>query len=248
MGTLSDVQLSIFSFGICGTQLGDGSGDVMHVESITMAGRPTNSVYPPSIVLIQGNGGGDSITVDQLRGPWRHLRPAGRWRWRYDALRERPDRVQRPVRFLRVAGVLRHLVRHSGERLRGYDQCRQPGLGDRANVTVGNIFNDVFICQGNSTNGIPADCTEPGGDTVTFDEAFVTSDLIIMQNYSCNIGNEASLVRSSTFAVPATEGDLGGLGNNYVAIATLDPARRRHTRVDMDRPGRCRQRGRYGWC
>ena len=74
VGTVSPVEVALTGFGITATQDdglastgGTSTPNVIHIESITVYGHLTNSFGPggpPSIVTSQGDGSGDSTTID----------------------------------------------------------------------------------------------------------------------------------------------------------------------------------------
>jgi len=92
--------------------------------------------------------------------------------------------------------------------------------------TLPNVFNNVFIWQGESL--APPDCLQPTGDFVTIDGTTIWSDLLIFQNakFAHNTGamtattvaaTDASMLSGTTY--PTIDDTGGGLGNNVVSIA-----------------------------
>ena len=66
VGTASEVEVSLTSFGIH-RQQGDGNGDTILIVSITTSGKPPlNNPHsgPDNIITVQGNGNDDMTIVD----------------------------------------------------------------------------------------------------------------------------------------------------------------------------------------
>ena len=186
VGTLSDVQLSQYSFGIYATQFGNGDGDVIHIQSITTFGRPSNTKAngPDSIETHQGSGAKDSTTVDSSLVFGNILITQGNGAG--DSVHVANDQIGFLLPFgpyfQDEYGVLQVLQGN------GYEDSVVVDSNGSEPTPVGNVFNNVLISQGNSLNGIPVNCDQPGGDTVIFLQATVNSDLEIFQNVALEVG------------------------------------------------------------
>jgi hypothetical protein len=214
IGTTSDVEVNVLGFGITATQ-GSAPSDTIHIESITKYGKTGStdiSKGQDSIVTKQGGGWNDSTTVDSstVNGNISVTQGDGA----LDSVLIADDAAGIYVAgppFYEANGVL------TVSQGNGYeDYVAVNSNGSEPGVNPINIFNNVLIEQGNSTNttGLtPSQCAEAAGDAVTFDEATVNDNLVILQNITATINSDGSA------GLPGSE--LGGLGNNYVGIGTF---------------------------
>ena len=175
VGTVSPVEVALTGFGITATQndgagVGTGGGtatrNVIHIESITVYGRVTNSfgpLGPPSIVTSQGDGSGDSTTIDSST-VWGNI-SASQGNGGSDTIytRSRHGWVDDPG-----AGGL--LIPHYGV----VTLSQGDGGGDTiilnsagSEFAAVNVFNNLDITQGNGD-----------GDVTTVDSTTVVTDNI----------------------------------------------------------------------
>ncbi len=214
IGNTSDVEVNVLGFGVTATQ-GSAPSDVIYIESITHWGSVGSKSHSylkglDSIVTLQGNGLEDSTTVDS-------------------------STVDGNISVTQGDGALDYvLIADDAAGLPGTDEngllyvsqgngyedfvvVNSAGSETGALYPTANTFNNVWIAQGTSTitTGLtPAQCAEAGGDAVTFDEATVNDNLVILQNATATVNSDGTV---------SLESELGGLGNNYVGIGTFVP-------------------------
>ena len=229
VGTSADVQVSSTSFGIYAAQPNDGTaangngGSTIHIESITVFGRPSDSTRlgPPSISTLQGNAGGETTIVDSstVYGNITVLQGNGGG----DAVHIANDVIGLTVPigpYLEDFYGTLFIKQGNG----GGDLVQVDSNGSESGVnSAGNVFNNVYIFQGNGGGASGGTCTGYPGydDVVIFDEATVYSDLVIIQN--------APSIDEGTAVTPSVDpstmkGDGGGDGNNLVQIGVASSA------------------------
>ncbi len=211
--------LLIPSFGLVTLSQGNGNGDTVFLSSTGTEFDALNVFNNLSIT--QRNGNSDIVTVDStvvVTGNIIVVQGYGA----YDVV----NVTSSTAGYTTQSGPI--LTDHGG--LLAIIQGN--GYSDSVTITsfglegdFGSIFNNVFIYQGNSLNGLPVDCLEPTGDLVTIDQTTINSNLIIFQNAvfslapAVSTGDMTSV--QSIVADPAiivTDG--AGLGNNVVLIGT----------------------------
>jgi len=192
---VSDVEVSLFGFGIIAAQPNAGGSDTIHIESITQTPATTNSrlLGPPSIITFQGNGNAETAIVDSSVVSGNII-----------VIQGNGGPVVTPPGVPPPATVIGDSVHIANDQIgyttqsgpytvdhygllaviqgNGYEDSIVVDSNGSEPTPVGNIFNNAFLIQGNGLNGSPFPCcNELTGDTVDFEQAAVTSDLVIVQ-------------------------------------------------------------------
>jgi len=190
IGTTSDVEVALTGFGVIAEQPYASGGDTIHIESITQYGRAPNSWVhgPPSIYTLQGDGGGETTTVDSsvVFGNISIYQGNGAG----DQVFVGNDEAGYTLAVGPfIEDFFGDLTIVQGNGFADTVTINSVGSEPPLNAADVNIFNNVYISQGNGTVGAPGDpCCggQPGGDTVNLDESVITSDLFIFQNAYIN--------------------------------------------------------------
>jgi len=218
VGNVSPVEVALTGFGIRATQ-DDGaasSGNLIHIESITVYGHLTNSfgpLGPPSIVTSQGDGSSDSTIIDSSF-VWGNI-SASQGNGGGDSVFMAADTAG-----FTTPGVGGLLVPFFGvvtisQGNGGGDTVTLNSAGSE--FTGVNVFNELVITQGNG-----------GGDAITVDSTIVvTGDIILVQGNGAGdaVTVSATTAGYTTFAGPLLV-DHGGLlaivqGNGYTDTVTI---------------------------
>jgi len=159
-----------------------------------------NSRFTGYIIVVQGNGAGDEVFITASTAGY--TTPAGPY-----------------------GGVIDHgglLIVVQGN---GYeDSINITSFGLESPPDSGSVFNDVLLIQGASTNGDNVVCTQATGDVISIDETTIYDNLVILQNAKFALTPGASL--AATLGPVATDPagtlitDGPGLGDNIVNIGT----------------------------
>ncbi len=230
-----DVELSLTGFGLNATQ-GDSSSptlattpgatapypgaplyspDTIVIQSITMYGKVSNSMVlgPPNITTKQGNGASDSTTIDSSTVAGNISAFQGNGAGDLVHLADDVAGWTVPNGPYYTTDMYGFVFISQGN---GYnDSVVVDSNGSEPGVNPINSFNTLVILQGNSSLGIPVDCTEPLGDVVSIDQAAITSDLIIIQNSTSTSTDGTNLdLPGATFT------DGTGIGANVVSIGS----------------------------
>jgi hypothetical protein len=200
----SEVEVALTGFGITASQPNAGGGDTITVESITVFGRASNSLVggPPSIVTLQGNGGGEKAIVDSDTIPGNIIVTQGNGGG--DFVHIAADVIGFTLNvgpFINDYYGLLYITQGNGfgDVVLVDSNGSEPGIN-----AAGNEFNNVLIISGTGNLGLPSDCSQPGiAGLVVFDESFVVSDLFIAQNdaedpYVINFGGGDYVIVANT--------------------------------------------------
>jgi len=241
----SDVEVSLFGFGIIAAQPFAGGSDTIHIESITQTPVTTNSRLwgPPSIITFQGDGNGERAIVDSSvvfgniiviqgnGGPVPTLPGVpvtgpviG------DSVHIANDQIgytipSGPYLTIDKYGLLAVIQGN------GYEDSIVVDSNGSEPTPVGNIFNNALLVQGNGLNGSPFPCcNEVTGDTVDFEQAAVTSDLVIVQGFPFRMedagvtGLSAAGLNADATALNGMATSTSGLAASLAASPSLTPA------------------------
>jgi len=176
-------------------------------------------------VITQGNGGGDTTTVDSttvVTGDIIVIQGNGAG--------DIVNITASTAGYTTTAGPL--LVDHGGLLVviqgNGYeDMITITSVGTEGDF--GSVFNNVLLVQGDGLNGLPVDCLEPTGDIICIDQTTINSNLLIVQNATIRLTSPGLSLTSQAgmdalaanpLALGGILSDGPGLGNNVVDIGT----------------------------
>jgi hypothetical protein len=226
IGTTSDVQVALTGPGIFAEQPNAGGGDTIHVEFITTAGRPSNTLGngPPSIVTRQGNGNNETTIVDAVTIPGNIDIRQGNGN---NDLVHTADNVigffQRIGPFIQEFYGFLYILQGNGagDIVRNDSDSSEPTVNP-----AGSVYNNVLIQQGNGGGATSGCIGFPNfTDVVTFNEATVISDLWILQNRAAVIPflqiSGVTLIQDPGPGGPGQDGT--GVGFNLIQIGNTTP-------------------------